>query len=161
MARIQTKDLNKGVTEKEIWNRMDHILRLISTAQMYVAYGDINQNLPTMYQGLQLLLDTITPDFEEHEFKLNEKNEKEKTGKILKGIKTERFKTYRTMLDSGLNLYNQSTNKAHDVATRITLRNLAYRKFQTLKYYLLQECETLGYNAKKTNTSDSYLEGNN
>lgn len=149
-----SKDLNRGDIDVERWNRMDQIVRLIGYAQTYISYGDINQDIPSMYQGAQMMLDTITPDFEEVG-----KNDNGFTV-TLRGIKTKRFLQYRLLLDQSMSLFNRSRDASLDLSVRSSLRNGAYRKLQVLKYSLLQECDRLGYNAKKSNSADTYRDGN-
>lgn len=157
----KTRDLNQQNIDVERWNRMDHILRLISNSQMYVTYGDINGDLKAMYQGLQMLLDTITPDFTEKPSAEEIKQKGLKPGIIYRGAATKKFQNYRKILDEANGLSNQSNNSTIQPNIRQQLRNNAYKKLQTLKYALLQECEKLGYNARKTDTTDAYREGNN
>ena len=153
---VKPRDLNTSNIETERWNRMDHILRFLSYGQSYITYGDINRHIPSMYQGCQIILDTITPDFSE-DGGVNEAGKRFKN----RGMKTKRFGKYRLLLDQSMKLYNASMNPNYDRGNRDQLLNSAYRKLQTVKYMLLQECETLGYNAKKTDTTDAYREGNN
>lgn len=158
----KNRDLNEANIETERWNRMDHILRFITNAQSMIATGDYYQNPPTMYQGLQLLLDTITPDFKEEVPIPPELRQKgERTKKTLRGYQTKKFQELRKLLDQGLQLYTLSMDRTTDYETRRICSNRSYRTMQLLKYRLLQECEILGYNAKKVNTSDAYREGNN
>lgn len=114
----------------------------------------MNRDLFGMYQGLQGLLDQITPDFEEVQ------RTEEKTV-VVKGMMTKKFSTYRGILDVGNRQYNISLDPSIDRSITVQLRNKAYQNFQKLKYNLIQECERLGYNAKKTDASDVYREGNN
>lgn len=149
------RDLNERNEETERWNRMDHILRFISYSQSLIAWADMNKDLHSMYQGAQLLLDTITPDFDEP-------GENEQGKKIrLRGMKTKKFMEYRKLLDNAQSLNNKSNDPSLDQDNRSRLRNSAYKKLQTLKYQLLQECERLGYNARKSDSADSYRQGNN
>lgn len=153
------KDLNQSNVETERWNRMDHMLRLISWSQIQITIGDDRNDLHTMYQGCQSLLDTITPDFSEKP--KEEDKDKYPKGTILRGPLTYKFRTYRTLLDQAQMLNNRSGDPSLDSETRTRLKNSSYKKLQTLKYLLLQECEKLGYNAKKTDRTDVYREGNN
>lgn len=136
---------------------MDHILRLISYGQTYITFGDVNRDLDSMYQGCQILLDSLAPDFEEKETDAE-------TGKvkILKGMKTKRFIEYRKILDQARSLSNSSRQRSSfDNDLRRKMENASYQKYQKLKYSLLQECERLGYNARKTDTAEAYRDGNN
>lgn len=155
VAISKKRDLNAGNIDKDVWNRMDHILRMLSYWQSYISWSDINKDLEGMYQGVQGMLDVLTADFEE--------NGVNKDGKktVLRGILTTKFQEYRKTLDQANNLNQLSRQPNQSTAMRGAMRNSAYRKLQTLKYSLLQECERLGYNAKKTDTSEAYREGNN
>lgn len=156
MSSIAKKrDLNAGNIDKETWNRQDHILRLFSYWQTHISFGDIQKDLEAMYQGIQGFLDLLTPDFEETQ--KNEQGMKVTT----KGRKTKLFADYRKRLDQAHNLANLSQSRQYDPETRVALRNSSYKKFQELKYDVFQEAERLGYNAKRTDTSEAYREGNN
>ena len=158
--------LRQGNVEKEVWNRTGAIIEMLTYGQVLAFQGDATNNLSMMYQGLQLMLDILTPDFVERydaEGKLLAyvKSDTAAVKKRLTGSQTIKFRNYRQALDAARRLQtisevNMVSNKSQSVAAR----DNAYRILQALKYDLLMDCEHLGYNAKLTDKTDLYREGN-